>query len=227
MHNKKIKYDNMLFDSKIEASWYDFMQHSLLWDVLPQPKYLEDIKRWVPDFLMLAPSGNNILIDVKGVRTSEIWHNPIQHKHDVYREFLINSKERILNKSEWNKHDYKILIVGFKLRFDRDSLMLSEKKSILPFGLLYEPADNDVGYTSHPVYFIKHIEPMNNISFGFAELGCDQHNECVICGKEVSEENFITLREEKIISSIFNQTHRFFESNEYLDNDDFWSAIKK
>ena len=224
MRIKKIKYQGIEYDSKLEAVWSVFMNQALVFagNLLPHPKYLQDITNWIPDFLYLTPAGNNILIDVKGIRKASEWHNPKTIKYKAYRDALVSSKKRIL-ASQWNNSDYQLLIVGYKLRFDRDTLMLSEKKCIVPFGLLYEPADNVHGYTYSPVTFIKHVyfipddDRYGSFDLNVYHFAKVDGTECLVCGEIINEYNYLTLKDEKSISSVFNRIGDYFEKNTYLN----------
>ena len=167
----------------------------------------------IPDFLCVTPIGNNILIDVKSIRTTSEWHDPETIRLKTYRNMLEFSKTKILDKSEWNVSDYKVLIVGFKLRLDRDRMMLSEKKCIVPFGLLYEPAVGPLGYAYTPVTFVKHADDVL-IDIHFAKVYDD---ECYVCGEDIDEDNYFTLQDEKRIGAVFNRIRDYFEQNMYLN----------
>ena len=172
-----------------------------------------EIKYWLPDFLFVTPVGNNILIDVKGIRKTSEWHDPEAMRFKSYANMLQLSKSKILDKSEWNAFDYKVLIVGYKLRLDRDTLMLSEKKCIVPFGLLYEPSRTPAGYTYAPVTFVKHADD-EFIDIHFAKVNDD---ECYVCGEDIDADNYFTMQDEKRIASVFNRIRDYFEQNVYLN----------
>ncbi len=213
---KRVTYRGINYDSKLEAVWSVFMEQALDWNTLPHPEYLlnmGEIKYWLPDFLFVTPVGNNILIDVKGIRKTSEWHDPEAMRFKSYANMLQLSKSKILDKSEWNAFDYKVLIVGYKLRLDRDTLMLSEKKCIVPFGLLYEPSRTPAGYTYAPVTFVKHADD-EFIDIHFAKVNDD---ECYVCGEDIDADNYFTMQDEKRIASVFNRIRDYFEQNVYLN----------